>query len=703
MPTVPASRLLPSIRRSVLGRLTPDRSDGQLLTAFVTERDSEAFAGIVRRHGPMILGVCRRVVGDVHAAEDAFQAAFIVLARRAASIKSREQVGNWLYGVAYRTALKARAVLARRQSREKQVETMPEPAVKPPADVWPDLQVVIDEELNHLPDKLRLPVVLCDLEGRTQRAVAAQLKLPPATLATRLASARRILAERLTKRGIALSGGALAMLLGDRAAAALVPAALAESVVQTAGAVALGVPASTLASAHVVQISEGVMRMMLVAKLKTLGAAVLSMLVLIGGFGFGLLPAQAGDEPTVRVIAVKQPDAKAQPAPKPANDGEFLNRLCLDLRGTPATLLERFLFAGDTDPNKRAKVVEWFLADENVKQFLAKQFNVKVEAIQSVKAVDVGDGRPTVIVTLRPDVKALAFSPDGKYLAVEESVRVRLRMVPESDVKTLLFVDGQEKGIVNEKYAETVWELVVKQPDPTRSTVRLFDATTGKQVGGKPSWRTTTLWVDDPVADLIVVDGSVSLMYDALVWDSDNEFLRRSVTSARGTPPTAIEEKYFAEDKDPKKREKLLDALLNDPAVQKKVGVDWKKQMLASQPYATTDQLLVARTRRHDATKIEMYTTKLRSDAIEERLAKLVDALLAAKKPDDQVFDGIALTVLGRLPTESEKSLTLAGVAKAPDRRAAWLDVANALAGTNEAKKHVDAIKGPTAVPPAKP
>src|SRR5262245_20382395 len=187
MPTGLANRLMPSLRRVVLGRQSAARTDGELLGAFVNERDADAFAELVRRHRPMVLGVCRRVVNEHATADDAFQAVFLVLARRAASVRPREQVGNWLYGVAYRTALKARMVLARRRSREKQVDTMPEPTAPSSSPVvWTDLQPVIDEELARLPDKLRLPVVLCDLEGRPQREVAKHLNVPPATLATRL-------------------------------------------------------------------------------------------------------------------------------------------------------------------------------------------------------------------------------------------------------------------------------------------------------------------------------------------------------------------------------------------------------------------------------------------------------------------------------------------------------------------------------------
>ena len=198
---------------------------------------------------PFVLGVCRRVTGDLTSADDAFQAVFLVLARRATVVKPREQVGNWLYGVAFRTAIKARAVLARRRSREKQVEVMPEPPV-PPADAWSDLQPVIDEELARLPDKLRVPVVLCDLEGRAQREVANLLGVPLATLASRLAAARRKLAERLTSRGVTLSGGALAGLLTLHGAASAIPHSLASGLAQAVESIAGGIATSLVPSCH---------------------------------------------------------------------------------------------------------------------------------------------------------------------------------------------------------------------------------------------------------------------------------------------------------------------------------------------------------------------------------------------------------------------------------------------------------------------
>src|SRR3954453_23338764 len=165
MATGQLNHLLHHLRRAALPRDGAGLTDGQLLDNFLTRRDDGALEALVRRHGPMAWGVCRRILRHHHDAEDAFQAIFLVLVRRAASIVPREMGANWLYGVAYRTALKARATAARRKVRERQVADMPEPETARP-DAWHDLRPVLDEEVNRLPDKYRVPVVLCDLEGK---------------------------------------------------------------------------------------------------------------------------------------------------------------------------------------------------------------------------------------------------------------------------------------------------------------------------------------------------------------------------------------------------------------------------------------------------------------------------------------------------------------------------------------------------------
>ena len=193
---------------------TPDAPDRDLLARFVATRDEEAFEEIVRRHGPMVLGVCRRVTGRAHDAEDAFQAAFLVLARRAAHVGRPESLANWLYGVAWRTARAART--ARRRTEERVVPSAPDP-VAPPPDDTAELRRIVDEELARLPDKLRAAVVLCELEGLSRAAAAAQLGVPEGTLSSRLAAARKALAARLARRGIAAVAGTLATALGGSA------------------------------------------------------------------------------------------------------------------------------------------------------------------------------------------------------------------------------------------------------------------------------------------------------------------------------------------------------------------------------------------------------------------------------------------------------------------------------------------------------
>jgi RNA polymerase sigma factor (sigma-70 family) len=252
-------------------------SDGQLLTRFVTARDEASFASLVRRHGPMVLGVCRRVLRDFHDAEDAFQATFLVLARKAASVLRRESVGCWLHQVAYHTALEARATIGRRRARERPMSELPHPEVAPPqAQDWRPL---LDQELNRLPAKYRTAIVLCDLEGLPRREAARQLHVPEGTLSSRLATARRMLAKRLAGSGLALSAATLAP--------GPVSAALVMSTVRAATLVAAGQLAAGATPAAVLM--QGVMKAMLLRKLRLVVGAVMLVLAFGGvGVGFGL-------------------------------------------------------------------------------------------------------------------------------------------------------------------------------------------------------------------------------------------------------------------------------------------------------------------------------------------------------------------------------------------------------------------------------
>jgi RNA polymerase sigma factor (sigma-70 family) len=285
--TIDMSRVIEHFRKTVLAGGQANLSDGQLLECFVRHRDEAAVAALVRRHGPMVWGVCRRILRSHHDAEDAFQATFLVLVRKAASVVPREMVANWLYGVAHQTALKARATTAKRHEREKQVKEIPDPGAGPEPDPWRDLQPLLDHELSGLPDKYRVAVALCDLQGKSRKEAARQLEIPEGTLSSRLTSARRLLAKRLTRHGLGISGGSLAAIVSQNAASASVPNLLLSSTIKAAISLAAGQAAAGVVSTKVAALTEGVLKAMLLAKLKT-ALAVVFLLAVVGS-GLGLI------------------------------------------------------------------------------------------------------------------------------------------------------------------------------------------------------------------------------------------------------------------------------------------------------------------------------------------------------------------------------------------------------------------------------
>src|SRR5262245_57750451 len=235
MTTKPVIEFLQHLRQSALLREGAEQTDGQLLEAFIQRRDSQALEVLVRRHTPMVWGVCCRKLANHHDAEDAFQATFLVLVRKAASIRSRELLANWLYRVADTTVRKARQMAAKRSTRERQGSTLPEPPTEArDHEFGPELRALLDEELGRLPEKFRVLIVLCDLEGRTRPDVAQQLGLPEGTVGSRLARGRALLARRLSRRGLSLSATSLAIVLPQQAASGAVPAALLSNTIKAA-------------------------------------------------------------------------------------------------------------------------------------------------------------------------------------------------------------------------------------------------------------------------------------------------------------------------------------------------------------------------------------------------------------------------------------------------------------------------------------
>jgi RNA polymerase sigma factor (sigma-70 family) len=273
-------------------RLSTELSDSELLDRFTTRHDEEAFELLVQRHGPLVLRVCRRVLQDVHDAEDAFQATFLVLARKAASIRNRASVGGWLYEIAYHLAVQARAGAARRRHHERRAGSMIKGESHTRA-VGRDVEAVLDEELGRLPEKYRTPLVLCYLEGKTNEQAARELGWPSGSISSRLARARELLRDRLVGRGVALSAGGLTCLLGASAASATLPASLVRTTAQAALLFAVGKSSATAAaSAGAVALAEGVVNAMITSKLKLLTALILTVTLL--GAGAGVLIHQKG-------------------------------------------------------------------------------------------------------------------------------------------------------------------------------------------------------------------------------------------------------------------------------------------------------------------------------------------------------------------------------------------------------------------------
>ncbi len=281
MPTSPTARVIEQLRRAAL-RDCDGLRDGELLGCFIGGHKEAALAAIVKRHGSMVWGVCRRLLSH-HDAEDAFQATFLVLVRKAASIVPREMVGNWLYGVAHQTALQARRTATRRRAREVQVTVMPDTkAVQ--QDQWPDVRPLLDQELSRLPDIYRAVIVLCDLESRTRKEVARQLRVPEGTVAGRLARARAMLSKRLTQRGVTLSSGALAAVLSQKVASAGLPDSVMSSTISAANLFAAGPAAAAgVISSKVASLTEGVLKTMMMSKLK----AVLAVVLMLGFIATG--------------------------------------------------------------------------------------------------------------------------------------------------------------------------------------------------------------------------------------------------------------------------------------------------------------------------------------------------------------------------------------------------------------------------------
>jgi RNA polymerase sigma factor (sigma-70 family) len=436
--------------RQIASPATDPRDDHELLTAFAVRQEQAAFAMLVRRHGPMVLNVCRRVLRHEQDAEDAFQATFLVLAAKAAVLSIRTGVAGFLHGVAYRLALKARREATRRRRREA---CAPIPvATDVAAELsWREVQAVVEEEMQRLPDKYRLPFVLCHLQGLSRAEAGRQLGLKEGTVWSRLAQARARLQQRLERRGIALAAvlGALAV------SETPVRASLIEGVVYAARPSATGA-----VSANVAMLTQAGLQAM-TGKMKV---ALLGLVILLaagaGGVGYQTLTAQAPEMP-----AATTPQANAAPEPKKPE----APRVRADRHGDP--LPEGAIARLGTVRWRHGFVISALAYSPDGKLIAANG------AGRALTLWDAATGKEVRSFPNNGQPIGLAFSPDGKMLATTDNPYCYLWDVATG--KELRRLKGH-KDVVRGVAFSPDGKLAATAG--SEGTVRLWDPATGKEL-----------------------------------------------------------------------------------------------------------------------------------------------------------------------------------------------------------------------------
>jgi RNA polymerase sigma factor (sigma-70 family) len=324
MSVVREAPVLRFIRKLAVREQCAGLPDSTLLDRFASSGDEEAFATLVRRHGPIVWRVCLQSLGDEHDAEDAFQATFLVLSRKASSVKKQQSVGSWLFGVANHAATDLKRKYARRRSHESQAGQATASDLLT-ALTLREAQAILNEELCRLPEKVRAPLVLCSLEGLTRDEAAKQLGVRLGTLKSRLEQARKQLRSRLISRGLTVSATFVASVLSEQMASAAIPAGLLTFITQAATSIAAGRAVTSVVSGKVAALTDGVLRTMLMSKLKIAAAFLLSVVFIgtTGGiFTRQVLEAAAQDSENQQPPVVLEPERAPQEPPGSASQAK---------------------------------------------------------------------------------------------------------------------------------------------------------------------------------------------------------------------------------------------------------------------------------------------------------------------------------------------------------------------------------------------
>jgi RNA polymerase sigma factor (sigma-70 family) len=439
--------ILKQVRALGATQARADVSDGDLLRRFIDRRDEAAFSLLAKRHGPMVLSVGRRLLGREHDAEEVFQATFLLLARKAGSIRKGGSVGSWLYGVAYRLAARTREQRAQRRAHERQAAARRTAELRA-AGAWQELQAVLDDALAGLPEKYRAPLVLCYLEGKTQEEVARQLGCPLGTVRSWLARGRTMLRRQLARRGVPLSAGAVATALVAGAASAAtvkLPPNLLHPTLRAALQFAAGQEVNGLVSGQVTHIAKGGLTTTVTAKLRAGSVLLIALTALLAGVGLAArqgLGAKPADGPAPLGKGAGRPKASEERLPPrvdafgdPLPDGAF--RRLGTVRFRPGGGPVNSLLPGPDGKTLLSNcyygvggVCLWELATGKLLRQFPGNYEYKRVALspdgstlalaagEAIRLLDVRSGKELRRLRgHREGAYGFAFSPDGKTLA----------------------------------------------------------------------------------------------------------------------------------------------------------------------------------------------------------------------------------------------------------------------------------------------
>jgi RNA polymerase sigma factor (sigma-70 family) len=727
MTSRPTAAVLPHLRRLFAGN-GDGPSDPQLLERFLARRDEDAFAALVRRHGPMVFAVCRRLLPDPHDAEDAFQATFLVLVRKARSLGRPERLGNWLYGVACRTAMKARGHNARRRQCEQPLADVPTAGGVAEL-VWRELRPVLDEELNRLPEKYRTPVVLCCLEGVSKREAARRLGWPAGTLSTRLHRAREILRGRLTRRGLALSAGVVAVALSRGTVPAAVPTTLAAATATAASRIAAGQAAAV--PAPVLALAEGVLRAMWWNKLKVAAAALLAAVLLAAGIG-GAMPRTPAAAPEAEAKAPAAAPADEAPKKDEAEPKTF--RLGKDvakvvwspdgkLMASRATRFEKKADGneGQLDWLSAVKVWDAVTGKEIVSlgelknsglvdlcfspdgATLALSFSGRIEEGAKIELWDArkGELKKTIEMDYGRVAPRLVFTPDGKAVVAlyagdtgrdpkAEDLQGGVRLFDVAKGKAIRSVRGHKHMAICAAFSPD-GKLLATGGYTTDSDVRLWDVATGKELRVIAAGAIVPAVAFSPDGKVVAGgqgDGRVVL------WDvATGKELRalKGATDSTSALAFSPDGRLLAAAGSVEKGGKRADeARLWDLRTGELLR-SWKDT--ATSLAFTPDGKALAILGKDGTVRLwELKAAEAAAPADDYGFGTLIDQLIKEKKTDEQAAEALYLAAMGRFPAERERKLLTDHLAKKKDRRDALIDVVWSLINTKEYWAHLDAL-----------